>query len=142
MSFHLGKPILTMLIVGAIGSVAVALRPAQEKADLDVWVFAEGHHRAYMPIIRNFERDNHVTVNCNMVLVRATSIRLGGMFMSNPKSPDLPDLVEIEIGTIGKYFRHRKFLPAPVHRFRHPYAGLVKRSINSPGRENYNYRRL
>ena len=105
MSFHLGKPILVMIVVALVGSAAVALRPGQRKADLDIWVFAEGHHRAYVPIVERYERETGRTVNCNLVQFRALNVRLGSLFMSDPESPEVPDLVELEIGSVGRYFR-------------------------------------
>lgn len=105
MSFHLGKPILVMLIIAVIGTVAVSIRSAQQPADLDVWVFAEGHHRAFAGVVEQFETNHDITINCNLVQFRALNVRLGGLFMADPESPALPDLVEIEIGTVGKYFR-------------------------------------
>ena len=105
MSFHLGKPILVMVIISIVGTFAVAFRPEQRQADLNLWVFAEGHHRAYAPLVKEFEGEHHVTVNSNLLLLRAINVRLGGMMMADLHNPDLPDLVEIEIGSIGKYFR-------------------------------------
>ncbi len=46
-SFHLGKPILVMLVLAAIGALVVTARPARKRTPLNVWVYAESHQRAY-----------------------------------------------------------------------------------------------
>src|SRR4051812_28868064 len=49
MSFHLGKPILVMLILAVVCAAGLALRPGKRRdgADLVVWVFAEVHQKTY-----------------------------------------------------------------------------------------------
>src|SRR5438552_17183223 len=100
MSFHLGKPILVLIAIGIIAGTAVALRPPQRKADLTLWIFAESHDHTYRKLVPEFERDNHVTVNLNLLNARAMTVRLGQLFMSDPHDPEIPDLVEMEIGLV------------------------------------------
>jgi len=105
MSFHLGKPILVMIAVAMICGVVIWARPNQRRADLTVWVFADSHYRAYQPLVAQFERETGLKVNLNLIAGRALNLRLSSLFMSDPKSPELPDIVEIEIGWVGQYFR-------------------------------------
>jgi arabinosaccharide transport system substrate-binding protein len=105
MSFHLGKPILVMMIVALIAGAVVAVRPEQRKADLTVWVFADSHYKSYKPLIPEFERKHNVTVNLNLLNMRALAIRLTSLFMADKHSEEIPDLVEIEIGSIGRFLR-------------------------------------
>src|SRR6185503_391134 len=47
-SFHLGKPILVMLVLALMCGIGIALRPGKgERADLVLWVFADAHARTY-----------------------------------------------------------------------------------------------
>jgi ABC-type glycerol-3-phosphate transport system substrate-binding protein len=105
MNFHLGKPILVMILIAAISSVAVALRPAQKKADLTIWVFAPSHEKTFRPLVEQFAREHHVTINLNLLNARAEILRLGQLFMRDLHDPETPDLVEMEIGLVGRFFR-------------------------------------
>ena len=105
MNFHLGKPILVMLVVALIAGAVVAVRPAQRQADLTVWVFADSHYKSFQPLIPEFERKHNVTVNLNLLNMRALAVRLTSLFMADKYSPEIPDLVEVEISTIGRFLR-------------------------------------
>ena len=105
MSFHLGKPILVMMVIALVAGVVVAVRPSQEKADLTVWVFADSHYKAYQPLIPKFEKEHHVKVNLNVLSARALGVRLTSMFMAEQASDEVPDLVEVEISLIGRFLR-------------------------------------
>src|SRR5438067_342869 len=101
MSFHLGKPVLVMIAIALITAPIALFRPAQHKADLTFWVFADSHFKTFSPLIPEFERDTGLSVNMNLVQNRAMNIRLSSQFLTRPMSDQLPDLVEIEIGSIG-----------------------------------------
>jgi arabinosaccharide transport system substrate-binding protein len=104
-SFHLGKPILVMLVIALVAGVVVTLRPSQEAADLTVWVFADSHYKAYKPLIPEFERKHNVKVNLNILNARALGVRLTSLFMADEQSEETPDLVEVEIGLMGRFLR-------------------------------------
>jgi len=105
MSFHLGKPILVMLAIALIAGAASFIQPAQKKAELRLWVFADSHLKSYQGPIQKFAETNHITTSVNQVAYLALDLRLTSMFMSNPTTPELPDVVEIEMNLVGKYFR-------------------------------------
>lgn len=105
MNFHLGKPILVLLVLALLSGVVVAFRPEQRKADLTVWVFADSHFKSFHPLIPAFEKKHNVKVNLNLLNGRAMSVRLGQLFMADPYSDELPDLCEVEINMIGRFFR-------------------------------------
>jgi arabinosaccharide transport system substrate-binding protein len=105
MSFNLGKPILVMLVISLLSGVAVSLRPGQTKADLTIWVFADSHYKPFQSLVEKFSKENHVSVNLNLLSGRAEVVRLGQLFMSDPNSEQIPDLVEMEIGLVGRFFR-------------------------------------
>lgn len=113
MSFHLGKPILVMLLLSVLCGLGLAFRSgSRQRPDLLLWVFDDHHLKTYLgdgtpdtqpSLIKQFERQNHKSVGIELVATRAEDVRLVSMFMSDSK--DVPDLVEIEIGSVAKYFR-------------------------------------
>ena len=105
MNFHLGKPILVMIVIALVAGGAALLQPGQEKADLTLWVFADSHRKSYQKPVAKFQQQNGMTVNVNLISGSAMDLRLNSMFMADPYSEELPDLAEIEISWVGKYFR-------------------------------------
>lgn len=105
MSFHLGKPILVMLIVAAISGSAVLFRGASPRADLTVWTFGDSHYRCYKTLVPDFEKRTGESVQLKLVQFRSLNIRLESAFMGGSSYEQLPDLVEVEIGAVGRFFR-------------------------------------
>ncbi|WP_428939280.1 ABC transporter substrate-binding protein [Fontivita pretiosa] len=105
MSFHLGKPILVMLLVALVSGAVIALRDTPPQKDLTLWVFAEGHAITYRSIIGQFERETGKSVEIHHLSTRAENVRLESMFMTGQTGRALPDVVEIEISHVGKFFR-------------------------------------
>jgi arabinosaccharide transport system substrate-binding protein len=105
MSFHLGKPILVMLIIAMVAGALTFTRPDQKKADLTLWVFADSHYQTFKRLVPKFSDDTGMSVNLNLVSGQAMDLRLSSLFMTNPTSDQLPEVVEIEIGWVGKFFR-------------------------------------
>src|SRR5258705_13699342 len=120
MSFHLGKPVLAMIIVAlASGGMMLLFRPAQ-RAEMKVWVFADSHANSYRnddnstpSLIQQYREQTGVRVDVSLIAAKAEDIRLMALFGSD--SPDVPDLAEVEIGSVGKFFippvREVGFLP-------------------------------
>src|SRR5438094_711422 len=104
MNFHLGKPILVMIVLAALSGVGVALRPGEKKAELTIWIFATQHDKMLRPLVDKFAKENHVTINLNLLNARAEILRLGQLFLADPQSREIPDLVELEIGLVGRFF--------------------------------------
>jgi arabinosaccharide transport system substrate-binding protein len=105
MNFHLGKPILVMLFIALVSGLVVSLRPGQKKADLTIWVFADSHYKTFQPLVKKFAERNHVTINLNILSGRAETLRLGQLFMSDPTSEEIPDVAEVEISLVARFFR-------------------------------------
>jgi len=113
MSFHLGKPILGMVVVAVGCAIGLAFRStAKQRPDLLVWVFAEIHQKTYAgdgkpstrpTLVEQFRQRTGKTVGIEMVATRSEDVRLVSMFMSDSK--DVPDVVELEISSVAKYFR-------------------------------------
>lgn len=105
MAFHLGKPILVMLLISLISGGILLLRCERPPADLTIWVFHESHASTYQSIIGQFEQRIGKSVDIQLLSSRAENVRLESMFMSGQTGSALPDVVEIEIGQVGKFFR-------------------------------------
>jgi ABC-type glycerol-3-phosphate transport system substrate-binding protein len=105
MSFHLGKPILVMLVIALISGAFVVSKPAAPQAELVMWTFAEAHADTYKSIIAQFEAEHHVKVDIQNISLRAETVRLESMFMSGQSGRILPDVVEMEIQNVGRFFR-------------------------------------
>lgn len=105
MSFTPGRPLLVLLVVAGLTGALVALRPAPERATLDYWIFAEAHRHELTPILDGFARDHGITYDLDLVAGNALGTRLESLFMSQARGPQVPDLVNVEIHQVGRFFR-------------------------------------
>ena len=118
MSFHLGKPILVMLCLSIVSGSAIFMRRAPHSADVNLWLFADGHARMYRDptkqadgtrspsLVDQFRVVTGRSVNVNLIAGKALDVRLMSLFMSGDNDGTrTPDLAEIEIGSVGKFFR-------------------------------------
>ena len=105
MSFHLGKPVLAMLLVAFVCAALIAVRPAPRHADLQMWVFADAHAATYRALQADFERTAGRSLHVDHVTNLALNMRLTSLVMSGNSGQAPPDVVEIEIASIGRYFR-------------------------------------
>ena len=87
------------------------LRQSQSKADITLWVSADSHAKMYrgnlhgLSPLQRFQADTGQTVRLDLMAPAALDVRLLSMFMFAEPEPSSPDLVEIDIGSIGKFFR-------------------------------------
>ncbi len=114
MSFNLGKPILVMIVLAGItGTGLLIASRSAAKSDVTLWVFAESHAKTYREPISttrpsltsHFQLLTGKSLNVELLSFNAENVRLGEMFMSDLRGPELPDLAEIEIGSVGRFFR-------------------------------------
>ena len=113
MTFPLGKPILVMLALALISGIGMVFRPSPPRADMVMWSFVEDHIESYRgradvpgePPGAKYTRVTKKTVEFDWVSGRAEDVWLVSMFTSHTTGQIVPDAVEIEIGSIGKYFR-------------------------------------
>lgn len=114
MSWSAGKPLLVMLVLAVTSAAWVAARPDAPRGDLVLWVFAASHARAYrQPIapgrpslVEQYQRETGRSVDVRLIANAALNLRLNGI-LDRGGGGDTPDLVEIEISSIGRYFRPR-----------------------------------
>ena len=105
MSFHLGKPILIMLLLTALTGAAVVFQHDPPAKKLTFWVFADSHFTTYQSDLAAFEKKTGITVDLQIVQVHAMGRRLQADFADGLSGAGVPDLVEMEVGQIGKFFR-------------------------------------
>lgn len=105
MSFTPGRPLLVLLVVALVSGVLVALRPTPARATLNYWIFAEAHRHELTPILDGFARDHGITYDLDLVAGNALGSRLESLLMSQARGPQVPDLVNLEIHQVGRFFR-------------------------------------
>jgi arabinosaccharide transport system substrate-binding protein len=106
MNFHLGKPIFVMLVIALLCGASVMVRPREQpKGELTVWVFADSHYKSFQPLVKTFGKQHNCKVSLNILSGRALAVRLSQLFMADPKSDQIPDVVEMEISLVGRFFR-------------------------------------
>ncbi|MBV8779908.1 MAG: extracellular solute-binding protein [Phycisphaerae bacterium] len=103
MSFPPGRAILVLLFIACATAIPITLRPRAARSDLVFWTFSP--FEINQPAIDAFEKQTGEPVSCKLLSTRALDTRLLSQFMSPARDVEGPDLVEIEIGSIGKFFR-------------------------------------
>lgn len=117
MAFHLGRPILVMVSLAAVAGVAMSMRSAPPKRDLEFWLFSGLHADTFRgkgdakpgdppTLVEDFERKNpgrHVEIR--MINMRAIETRMLSLLMSDAKGDTVPDVFSIDVSSIGKFFR-------------------------------------
>lgn len=100
----MGKGVAVILGLTVLSGGWLFFHPVkQREATLECWVFARTHYQAYREVVREFEAANPgVTVDLQLVDHRAITNRLQAAFWADL---EVPDLVEIEIGSAGVFFR-------------------------------------
>jgi arabinosaccharide transport system substrate-binding protein len=116
MPFPLGRPILAMIAAAILAGAIILARRAPPRADLTIWVSADLHARMYQDrfggssLLDDFRMRTGKSVELDLIATAAMDVRLLSLFMfaqgsrSNADSA-APDVVEVPIGSIGKYFR-------------------------------------
>lgn len=101
----LGKPVIVVIAIALITGITVLMQPRPQHADLEFWVFADSHAKTFRPILPSFEQHEGKSVRLSLIANRALSLRLFSMFLSKSMSREVPDAAEIEIGSVGRFFR-------------------------------------
>jgi arabinosaccharide transport system substrate-binding protein len=100
MEFPYGKAPLAILIL-ALGAAALLFATARSESrrpDIVFATFTKEHAEAYRPAIAQFEKDNNVTVQLQVVSQRALQGRLQSAMQVGA---EVPDMVELLDGTMG-----------------------------------------
>ncbi len=105
MPFTPGRPLLVLLVLALVSGAAVVLRPTPPRATLNYWIFAEAHRHELTPILDGFTRERGLTYDLDLVTGSALGTRLESLFMSQARGPQVPELVNLEIHQVGRFFR-------------------------------------
>jgi arabinosaccharide transport system substrate-binding protein len=104
--FPLGMPVLVMLVAAAVSGAAVLCHRPSPHADLTVWTFAADRGYELDPsILRAYTQRTGLTVGVKVVSAHGLDTRLLSLFMQSAGTAERPDIVEVEIGSVGKFFR-------------------------------------
>lgn len=117
MSFPPGRILLLVLLMATLGALGLVLHPPSgSETDQIVWVFDSSHADTYrLPTDRGEALTNTYkkaigrSAAIKLIPSRALDARLLCLILGNihSESQEVPDVVEIEIGSVGKYFRAR-----------------------------------
>jgi arabinosaccharide transport system substrate-binding protein len=110
---HLGKPILVLLLLAVASGLAIVARRPPARADLTVWVFTEDEANTFRQpaadggpsLIELFHERAGKSVRVELISQRALDTRLMSLLMTDDSRAAVPDLVEIDLGSIAKYLR-------------------------------------
>jgi ABC-type glycerol-3-phosphate transport system substrate-binding protein len=106
MPFPFGKPILVMLIAAAFSGVLVLWHPPTPKPDLTIWTFETDRGYELDPsILQSYEARTGLKISVKVLSTRGLDTRLISLFMHSANDAESPDVVEVEIGSVGKFFR-------------------------------------
>lgn len=102
-----------MLLVAVVTGAMLFVRPAPPKRDLEYWVFAASQVTVFRQpgpsnapsLVETWNAESDRKVQVKQISVRAADVRLLSLMMSNATGEQVPDLVSLEIGSVGKYFR-------------------------------------
>jgi ABC-type glycerol-3-phosphate transport system substrate-binding protein len=109
-----GRPVLVLFMISLASGSAVLMRPEPRRADLNVWTFSTSHARSFVgtdpeargtSLVGRFEQRTGRSVNVSVLAHRGMEVRLMSMLATGESAGHLPDLVEIEIGSVGRFFR-------------------------------------
>ncbi len=102
----LGRAPLAMIAALIVSAPLALLRSPEETSTLDFWVFAQTHYDEYSARVKEFEREHPgCTVRLQLLPGTVAFDKLMSAFLAGVGAPDL---VEVEIGSIGRFFTGRK----------------------------------
>ena len=105
MPFPLGRPVLALALIAAATGFALLVRPHRPAADLTVWTFTAVDAAADRAGAGTFA---DASVGVDLVASAAVDVRLTSLLMAglSPRADaGRPDVVELEIGSVGKFLR-------------------------------------
>ncbi len=113
MQFPAGRTILLILVFAMVGSFGQVISiPNQTMPDQVVWTFDPSHLATYTrasgsqpPLTELHHQLTGRNVVVELMPSRALDARLLSLILANTRGRQVPDVVEIEIGSVGKYFR-------------------------------------
>lgn len=103
------KPLMVMAILACVGLCGIWFQRPAPMPDMTLWLFATSHHGILCggdpSIVQQYQNATGKSLRVDTIVIRALDVRLLSMFLSRSTQLQMPDVVEIEIGSVGKYFR-------------------------------------
>ncbi len=102
---NLGKAAASLVFIMVISGACVwsiQAREASHKATLTYWCFAKDHYESYEAVLPQFEKENNVKVDLQLVNLTALAPRMQSAMVAGI---DVPDLFEIEVTQSAALFR-------------------------------------
>ncbi len=95
-----------MIAAALLSGLLLAFRPPAPTAPLTLWTFAADRGFELDPaILGKFQQRTGAAVSVQVIGGRALDTRLLSLFMQRGAGARSPDVVEIEINSVGKFFR-------------------------------------
>lgn len=102
-----------MLVASGVAGAIAAFRPAPSQTDLVVWTFTDLNARTYRgdgsttqpTLVDLYQQTAGQSVGVKLIGVQALNVRLTSIFDNGGANTEVPDLVEIEISSVGRFFR-------------------------------------
>jgi arabinosaccharide transport system substrate-binding protein len=103
--FPLGRAPSIILMMFVIAAPFVLARPKPFTGQLEYWTFAQTHYDEYVNRVKDFEK-RHPGVRVKVSKVQEAILRdkLAAAFLSDTNAPDL---VEVEISNVSRFFQGR-----------------------------------
>lgn len=97
MPFAPGRPLAVLLAISIFSGGIVTLRPAKQPAALTVWTFNRDHAAVYRTLAPEAE--------VRLMSGRVLDVSLQAVLEAPAGAGGVPDVVEIEISSVGRYLR-------------------------------------
>jgi ABC-type glycerol-3-phosphate transport system substrate-binding protein len=103
------KPLLIMALLACVGFIGIWFNQPAAKTDMNIWLFARMHKKILCDgnpsLVEQYRQATGQSVGVEQMVIQAEDVRLLSMFMSQSRGVDVPDAVEVEINSVGEYFR-------------------------------------
>jgi arabinosaccharide transport system substrate-binding protein len=103
------KPLVIMALLACVGLISIWFERPAVKTDMDIWLFARIHRKILCDgnpsLVEQYHQATGQSVSVDEMVIQAENVRLLSMFMSQSKGQDVPDAVEVEINSVGEFFR-------------------------------------
>lgn len=93
------------MVLSLVGGAGLLLGTGPRRAVLEVWAFGDADLASWRELAADYQSRTGKSVDVREVSTRAIDTRLLSLFMSGQRGSTLPDVVTIEIGSAGKFFR-------------------------------------
>ena len=95
-----------MIVLAVLsGGLMMVVQESRPAGDLVFWIFADPHAKTYRTILPAYEQRMGKKIRLDLIGNRALNLRLFSAFLSESTDREAPDEAEIEISSVGRYFR-------------------------------------